>query len=78
MHHLQYTGGDDYTPNFQIYNQMNYEFPESGPNFIVPSISIDDMNHALVGNKGKNQLSPSNQTPYDKAEDGSMRKSPGR
>jgi hypothetical protein len=36
------------------------------------------MTHAAMGNKGKNQLSPINQAIYDKAEDGSYRKTPAR
>jgi hypothetical protein len=58
---------------------MNYDFAESGANFIVPQINIDEMTQgAGIGFKIKNQLSPINQSIYDKFEDGSNRKSPAR
>jgi hypothetical protein len=79
MHHMSTGGGDDYTPNFNNYNYMNYEFTaEPGHNFVVPQISLDELTQMGLGYKAKNQLSPINQSIYDKFEDGSNRKSPVR
>ena len=72
-------GGDDYTPNFHNYNYVNYEFAaDPGHNFVVPQISIDELTQMGLGYKAKNQLSPINQSIYDKFEEGSNRKSPVR
>lgn len=79
MHHMSTGGGDDYTPNFHNYNYVNYEFAaDPGHNFVVPQISIDELTHIGLGYKAKNQLSPINQSIYDKFEEGSNRKSPVR